>query len=200
MAKLYFKFGAMKSGKTTDLIKTWYNYTEQGFNPIIIKPGIDKKAGSFIQNRAGDKLKVDFVIANDDIYNIVSKTLKNKKIDIILVDESQFFDSFQIDRLSNIVDDFDIPVICYGLRADFQSKLFPGSKRLFEVADVLEELKAVCKCGDKATFNMRLDKDNETKKYIPVFEGPQVSIDGIDSEYEPVCRSCYNKAKQNINK
>ena len=196
MAKLYYKFGAMKCGKTRDLIKTWYNYREKDLNIIIIKPGADKKAGGNIQSRANEELKVDYVVPGEvNIYDLISKHLIEYNLDAILVDEAQFLAPHQVDELSDIVDNFNIPVMCYGLRADFQSHLFPGSQRLFEIADVLEELKAVCKCGEKATYNLRLDK-NKKGEYIPVFEGPQVSIDGIDSDYDSVCRPCYKKLKR----
>lgn len=197
MAKLYFKYGAMKSGKTTDIIKTYYNYQEKGLQIIIIKPGDDLKAGGNIQSRAGAELKCDYVIPKDaDIFKLVNQHIVNSDIwlDCILVDEAQFLSSEQVDQLAEIVDEMDIPVLCYGLRADAFTKLFPGSNRLFEIADVIEELKAVCKCGAKATFNLRLNRiDGEL---VPVFSGEQVSIDGIDSEYDSVCRVCYKKLKK----
>lgn len=198
MAKLYFKFGAMKCGKTRDLIKTWYNYNEKGMNVLIIKPGDDKKAGENIQSRANEELKADFVVPREkNIYNLISNYLIDNNLDCILVDEAQFLTEKQVDELSDIVDNFEIPVLCYGLRADAFTHLFTGSKRLFEVADAFEELKAVCKCGDKATHNLRLDKiDGEL---VPIFEGPQISIDGIDSDYDSVCRPCYKTLRRNKN-
>ena len=201
MAKLYYKFGAMKCGKTRDLIKTWYNYHEKGLNLIIIKPGDDKKAGENVQSRAQEELRTDYVVPKDvNIYNLIAQHMLNHNLDGILVDEAQFLAPHQVDELADVVDNFNIPVMCYGLRADFVSNLFPGSKRLFEIADVLEELKAVCKCGEKATYNLRLDKNKETGEYIPVFEGPQVSIDGIDSDYDSVCRPCYKKLRKEYKK
>ena len=199
MAKLYFKFGAMKCGKTTDIIKTYYNYKEKGMNVLIMKPGDDKKAGSKIQSRSGAELDTDYVVNNDvDVYNLIAYHLINNNLDCIIVDEAQFLTSKQVDELSNVVDSFNIPVLCYGLRADAFTKLFPGSKRLFEVADVMEELKAICKCGSKATYNLRLNRiDGEL---IPVFEGEQISIDGIDAEYDSVCRPCYKKLRREYGK
>lgn len=195
MAKLYFKYGAMKSGKTTDIIKTYYNYLEKGMNLIIIKPGEDKKAGDSIQCRSGAELKCDYVVPKDaNIYSLITNHIVEYNLDCILVDEAQFMTPEQIDQLSDIVDNIDIPVLCYGLRADAFTHLFPGSKRLFEVADVIEELKAVCMCKAKATYNLRLNRvDGEL---IPVFSGEQVSIDGIDAEYDSVCRTCYKKLKK----
>lgn len=199
MAKLYFKFGAMKCGKTTDIIKTYYNYKEKGMNVLIMKPGDDKKAGSKIQSRSGAELDTDYVVNTDvNVYNLIAYHLINNNLDCIIVDEAQFLTSKQVDELSNVVDTFNIPVLCYGLRADAFTNLFPGSKRLFEVADVMEELKAVCKCGSKATYNLRFNRiDGEL---IPVFEGEQISIDGIDAEYDSVCRPCYKKLRREYGK
>ena len=199
MAKLYFKFGAMKCGKTTDIIKTYYNYKEKGMNVLIMKPGDDKKAGSKIQSRSGAELDTNYVVNTDvNVYNLIAYHLINNNLDCIIVDEAQFLTPIQVDQLSNVVDSFNIPVLCYGLRADAFTKLFPGSKRLFEVADVMEELKAICKCGSKATYNLRLNRiDGEL---IPVFEGEQISIDGIDAEYDSVCRPCYKKLRREYGK
>lgn len=199
MAKLYFKFGAMKCGKTTDIIKTYYNYKEKGMNVLIMKPGDDKKAGSKIQSRSGAELDTDYVVNTDvDVYNLIAYHLINNNLDCIIVDEAQFLTSKQVDELSNVVDTFNIPVLCYGLRADAFTNLFPGSKRLFEVADVMEELKAICKCGSKATYNLRLNRIDG--KLVPVFEGEQISIDGIDAEYDSVCRPCYKKLRREYGK
>ena len=199
MAKLYFKYGAMKSGKTTDIIKTYYNYKEKGMNVLIMKPGDDKKAGSNIQSRSGAELNADYVVPlNIDVYQLITYHLIDNNVDVIIVDEAQFLTPKQVDELSEIVDQFDIPVLCYGLRADAFSNMFPGSQRLFEISDKIEELKAICKCGKKATFNLRLNKiDGEL---IPVFEGEQVSIDGIDAEYDSVCRPCYKKLRREYGK
>lgn len=199
MAKLYFKYGAMKSGKTTDIIKTYYNYKEKGMNVLIMKPGDDKKAGSNIQSRSGAELNADYVVLlNIDVYQLITYHLIDNNVDVIIVDEAQFLTPKQVDELSEVVDQFDIPVLCYGLRADAFSNMFPGSQRLFEIADKIEELKAICKCGKKATFNLRLNKiDGEL---IPVFEGEQVSIDGIDAEYDSVCRPCYKKLRREYGK
>lgn len=199
MAKLYFKYGAMKSGKTTDIIKTYYNYKEKGMNVLIMKPGDDKKAGSNIQSRSGAELNADYVVPlNIDVYQLITYHLIDNNVDVIIVDEAQFLTPKQVDELSEVVDQFDIPVLCYGLRADAFSNMFPGSQRLFEISDKIEELKAICKCGKKATFNLRLNKING--ELIPVFEGEQVSIDGIDAEYDSVCRPCYKKLRREYGK
>lgn len=195
MAKLYFKYGPMKGGKTTDIIKTYYNYLEKGMRAIIVKPGDDKKAGDSIQCRSGAELPCDFVVgAEVNLYNLIANYIIEYNLDCILVDESQFLTPIQVNQLSDVVDEFNIPVLCYGLRADAFTKLFPGSKRLFEVADEIEEVKAICKCGSKATYNLRLNLiDGEL---VPVFSGEQISIDGIDAEYDSVCRACYKKLKR----
>ena len=131
-------------------------------NAIIIKPGDDKKAGENIQSRAKEELKADYIVPKDiNIYDLISKYLVENNLDCILVDEAQFLTAKQVDELSDIVDIFNIPVICYGLRADAFTHLFTGCQRLFEVADAFEELKAVCKCGSKATHNIRFDKIND---------------------------------------
>ena len=183
----------------TDIIKTYYNYKEKNMNVLIMKPGDDKKAGSKIQNRAGAELSTDYVVpSNVDIYNLIAYHLIENNTDCIIVDEAQFLTPKQVDELTEVVDEFNIPVLCYGLRADAFSHAFPGSQRLFEVADRLEELKAICKCGEKATFNLRLNKVND--EYIPVFEGEQISIDGIDADYDSVCRPCYKKLRRQYGK
>ena len=185
--------------KTTDIIKTYYNYKEKDMNVLIMKPGDDKKAGSKIQNRAGAELNTDYVVSPSvDIYNLIAYHLIENNTDCIIVDEAQFLTPKQVDELTEVVDEFNIPVLCYGLRADAFSHAFPGSQRLFEVADRLEELKAICKCGEKATYNLRLNRVND--EYIPVFEGEQISIDGIDADYDSVCRPCYKKLRRQYGK
>lgn len=199
MAKLYFKFGAMKCGKTTDIIKTYYNYSEKGMHVLIMKPGDDTKAGSKIQSRSGAELDTDYVLNREvNVYNLIAYHLINYNLDCIIVDEAQFLTKKQVDELSDVVDSFNIPVLCYGLRADAFTDLFPGSKRLFEISDNIEELKAICKCGSKATFNLRLERKDDI--LFPIFEGNQVAIDGVDYEYDSVCRSCYKKLKKEYNR
>ena len=199
MAKLYFKFGAMKSGKTPDIIKIYYNYKEKDKEVLIMKPGDDKKAGSKIQSRSGAEPNTDYVVSSEvNIYDLITYHLIDNNLDCIIVDEAQFLTPKQVDELTDVVDILNIPVLCYGLRADAFTNMFPGSKRLLEVADVLEELKAVCKCGSEATHNLRLNKIDTN--LIPVFTGSQVSIDGIDAEYDSVCRSCYKKLRRKYGK
>ncbi len=184
MAKLYFRYGAMNSGKTLDLIKTYYNYKERDLNALIIKPKIDTKGGNVIISRNGSKVPVEHLISDDeDLFEYASELLLKKHFHCILVDEVQFLKEEQIDNLGDIVDILEIPVICYGLRTDFQNKLFPGSKRLFEIADSIEENKTICMCGKKATTCVRY------KNGKPVFDGEQIVIDGKeDVTYESLCR------------
>jgi len=184
MAKLHFKYGAMNSGKSDTLIKTAYNYEERGLHVIVIKPGIDTKGNDLITARGGHSRKVD--ILADATLDLASAVLKTPGIACVLVDEAQFLSEKQISQLFHIAKDHDISVICYGLRADFRSQMFPGSKRLFEVADNIEKLPTMCFCGSQAEFNTR----KVNGKYI--FEGHQVAIDGEDKvEYDSLCGRCY---------
>lgn len=191
MSKLYFRYGAMNSGKSTHLMQVAYNYEERGMNVIIMKPKIDEKGGECLLSRLGVKRKVDLLIReNDNILNIVKEELKQKKINCILVDEVQFMKSIQIDQLFEIAVTLNIPIICYGLRTDFKMNGFEGSERLLLLAHSIEEMKTICACGKKALFNGR--KINGTF----VFEGEQVAIDDQnDVTYESLCGECYFKYK-----
>lgn len=186
MAKLHFKYGAMNSGKSDTLIKTAYNYTERGLKVIVIKPKIDTKGDAKVVARAGYERNVD-ILAHDDT-NLEEEVLKTGNVAIVLVDESQFLTDLQISQLFRLAKNHDISVICYGLRADFRTEMFPGSKRLFEVADNIEKLPTMCFCGSQAEFNTR----KVNGKYI--FEGDQVAIDGEDKvEYDSLCGNCYQR-------
>ena len=192
MSKLYFRYGAMNSGKSTNIMQVAYNYEERGMKVLLIKPSTDKKGGDKLVSRLGVERKVDLLINDDqNIYNEVKKWQDEKyKIDCILVDEVQFFKAYQIDQLFEIAVCLDIPVICYGLRTDFKMQGFEGSTRLLLLAHSIEELKTICKCGKKAILNGR--KING--KFV--FEGEQVAIDNIDNvEYESLCGHCYFKFK-----
>lgn len=192
MSKLYFRYGAMNSGKSTNLMQVAYNYEERGMRVVLIKPSTDKKGGDKLVSRLGVERKVDLLINDEqNIYEEVKKWEDNKyKIDCILVDEVQFLKSHQIDELFEIAVCLDIPVICYGLRTDFKMQGFEGSTRLLLLAHSIEELKTICKCGRKAILNGR--KING--KFV--FEGEQVAIDNVDNvEYESLCGHCYFKFK-----
>ena len=192
MSKLYFRYGAMNSGKSTNLMQVAHNYEERGMRVLLIKPSTDKKGGDKLVSRLGVERKVDLLINdNQNVYEEVKNWENNKyKIDCILVDEVQFLKSHQIDELFEVAVCLDIPVICYGLRTDFKMQGFEGSTRLLLLAHSVEELKTICKCGRKAVLNGR--KING--KFV--FEGEQVAIDNVDNvEYESLCGHCYFKFK-----
>jgi len=185
MAKLYFRYGTMGSGKSIDLLKASYNYKERGKKPLLITSTIDNRYGSCkITTRIGISEKAYAFSKEDNIYEYIS-SIRND-VDVVLADEAQFFSREQIQQLSDIVDILDIPVICYGLRSDFQNKLFPGSHELLAIADKIEEMKTMCECGKKATCNLRIINGDI------VTEGKQIFIGGNES-YLPVCRKCYKK-------
>lgn len=185
MAKLHFKYGAMNSGKTTMLLQAAHNYEEQGKKVIVIKSNVDKKGNDTIINRIGLKRKVDELIGIDEkIIDKIRKYLDN--LDCILVDEAQFLSRNQIDELFYITKIYDIPVIAYGLKTNFKSVVFTGSSRLVEVADSLEEIPTICKCGKKARFNVRTLNGEYLK------EGDDILIDGTtEIKYESLCGKCY---------
>lgn len=192
MSKLYFRYGAMNSGKSTNLMQVAYNYEERGMRVLLIKPSTDKKGGDKLVSRLEVERKVDLLIDDaQNIYDEVNKWKSEKyNIDCILVDEVQFFKANQIDELFKVAVCLDIPVICYGLRTDFKMEGFEGSTRLLLLAHSIEELKTICKCGKKAILNGR--KINN--KFV--FEGQQVAIDNVDNvEYESLCGHCYFKYK-----
>ena len=185
MAKLYFKYGAMGSSKTAQALITKYNYEENDLRVWLIKPSADTRDGvAVLRSRIGLESPVEVVAPDTDIYATFLATRKGK-CDVIIVDECQFLTSRQIDELRAIVNNHDIPVMCFGLRTDFQTKLFPGSLRLMEIADTIQEIKTICDCGAKATVNARIDADG----YI-ITEGAQVVLGGNDS-YIAMCHKCY---------
>lgn len=194
MAKLYFRYGAMNCGKTALLLQAVHNYESRNMHVLILKPSKDTKGENTIVSRIGLSKKVDHLIKeDDDLYKYISKI--QKEIDCIFVDEAQFLKREQVDQLLLITIDKNIPVICYGLRSDFNTNGFEGSTRLLEIAHTIEELKTICKCGAKATFNIRKVND----KYV--FEGDQLAIDGEQNvTYESLCPKCYYKIKNNYYK
>ena len=183
MAKLYFKYGAMGSSKTAQALITKYNYEENGMRVWLIKPAADSRDGEIIlRSRVGLEAPAEVIGATADICRLFEK---RSKIDVISADECQFLTPEQIDQLRSIVDEYDIPVLCFGPRTDFLSTLFPGRRRLFEVADTITEIKAICDCGAKATTNARLDADG----YV-VTEGAQLLLGGND-RYIAMCHKCW---------
>ncbi len=184
MAKLYFKYGAMGSSKTAQALITKYNYEENGLQVWLIKPSADTRDGAqILRSRIGLEAQVEVIAPGWDVYDMFRQT-RLGKCHVIIVDECQFLELTQIDQLRAIVNDFGIPVLCFGLRTDFQTKLFPGSLRLMELADCIEEIKTMCDCGAKATVNARISDG-----YI-VTEGAQVVLGGNDS-YIAMCHRCY---------
>ena len=185
MAKLYFFYGAMNSGKTTRILQCAYNYQEQGMNAIIMKPQVDTKGNEYIVSRIGAKRKVDLLIpTNANIYDIIVEQYTN--VDLFIVDEAQFLSEKQVNQLMDVVIDLNIPVMCYGLRTDFKGNGFHGARRLLEVAHELTEIKTICECGKKAMFNVRLiDGKVQT-------EGESVAIDGEGKvTYTVACARCF---------
>ena len=184
MAKLYFKYGAMGSSKTAQALITKYNYEENDLNVWLIKPSADTRDGAeILRSRIGLEAQVDVITPDVDVHKLFADT-KNGHCHVVIVDECQFMTADQIDQLRAIVNDFNVPVLCFGLRTDFQTKLFPGSRRLMELADCIEEIKTMCDCGAKATVNARINNG-----YI-VTEGAQVVLGGNDS-YIAMCHRCY---------
>lgn len=190
MSKLYFRYGAMNSGKSTALMQVAYNYEERGMQVLIIKPLTDTKGGQHVVSRLGVARQVDLSIEEEmDIHDLILEwQAVQGKIHCVLVDEAQFLQSTQIDQLFRLAVVEGIPVICYGLRTDFRMQGFEGSTRLLLLAHSLEELKTICSCGKKALLNGR--KVNGRF----VFEGEQIAIDQVDHvEYQSLCPECYFK-------
>ncbi len=186
MAKLYFKFGAMGSSKTAQALMTKFNYEEKGNKVWLIKPCADTRDGeAVLMSRIGLGAVADIVGPDDNIINRYADL--PERVDVIICDECQFLSMEQIDQLKTIVDDLDVPVLCFGLRTDFRTKMFPGSMRLLEIADSITEIKSVCRCGRKATVNGRFDEDGKI-----LIEGDQVFMGGSET-YEGLCYKCYKK-------
>ena len=183
MAKLYFKYGAMGSSKTATALITKYNYEERGMKVWLIKPSADRRDGTFtLKSRIGLTAEAESIAPEIDLRELYRK---RPRADVIIVDECQFMTADQIDQLRWLVDREDLPVLCFGLRTDFRTQLFPGSRRLFELADSITEIKTICDCGRKATTNARISPDG----YV-LTEGDQVYLGGNDS-YIAMCHKCY---------
>ncbi len=185
MAKLYFKYGAMGSSKSAQALITQFNYEELGMTVWLIKPSTDTRDGAdIIRSRIGLARHAEIITPEQ---NIVEAYHAAGKHDVIIADEAQFFSPEQIDQLRELVDDEDLPVLCFGLRTDFLTHFFPGAQRLMELADSLTEIKTVCACGRKATVNARIDGSGRV-----VTEGAQVMLGGNDS-YVAMCHKCWKK-------
>lgn len=185
MAKLYFKYGAMGSSKTANALITKFNYEERNMKVWLIKPSVDKRDGdSVVRSRVGLEAPADVIFPTDDIVEIYKS---REKVDVIVADECQFFTEDQIDQMRYIVDNCDVPILCFGLRTDFRTKMFSGSRRLFELADSITEIKTMCSCGSKATVNARIAPDGRV-----ITSGQQIFLGGNDS-YVAMCHKCYKK-------
>ena len=185
MAKLYFKYGAMGSSKSAQALIAKFNYEEQGMRCWLIKPATDTRDGAdVVRSRIGLTATGDVVAPEDNIGDLYQAA---GWCDVIIADEAQFFTPAQIDQLRDIVDQADVPVMCFGLRTDFLTHLFPGARRLMEVADSITEIKTICTCGRKAVVNARLDENGNV-----VTEGQQVLLGGNDT-YTAMCHRCWKK-------
>lgn len=193
MAKLYFRYGAMNSGKSTALLQVAHNYEERGQQVLIAKPAVDTKGDSTIVSRLGVDRRVDFLVTpGDDLRKLAHERVNDsliipgiKNLSCLLIDEAQFLSRDQVDQAFELAVLDNVPVLCYGIRTDFLTNGFPGSLRLMEMAHSLEELKTICRCGRKAMFNGR-KLDGEF-----IFVGDQVAIDGVEVTYESLCGVCY---------
>lgn len=205
MAKLYFRYGAMNSGKSTGLLQAAFNYEERGQRVLLAKPQVDTKGDDEIVSRLGVTRRVDFRIppeadvvhlfrghaSGDDPDALVDHMDGVPPVACLLVDEAQFLLPGQVDDLLRIAVEEGVPVLAYGIRTDFRTRSFPGSARLMELAHSLEELKTICRCGRKALFNTRKATDAATGEEHYIFEGDQVAIDGVEVAYESLCGGCY---------
>lgn len=184
MSKLYFKYGCMNSSKSANLLMIKHNYEEQGFRVTLFKPSIDDREGlGIIKSRVGMESKCTLVYPHSTIFDL----FHYETTDVIMVDEAQFLSEAQVDELYKI--SFKIPVLCFGLLIDFSQHLFPGSKRLLELSESLQEIKTVCKCGKKATINARFDYNGRV-----ITTGEQIDIGG-NEKYKALCKECFEKLK-----
>lgn len=190
MAKLYFRYGAMNCGKTSSLLQSIHNYEDRKLEILLLKPKIDTKGDNKVTSRIGLERDVDHLVdSNEDLYGYIDSNKDG--VSCIFVDEAQFLKKTQVDDLLQIVIKDDIPVICYGLRSDFNTNGFEGSTRLLEIAHTIEEMKTICRCGRKATFNARMVNGEFT------FEGDQVAIDGeAKVTYDSLCPKCFFEEKE----
>lgn len=190
--KLYFRYGTMGSAKTALLLTTAYNFEERGMKYACLKPIIDTRDKiNVIKSRIGIQRECSWIYHDTDLYQFAIELFEkeNSVFDWFLIDEAQFLSPEQVDQLSRIVDDFGCNVVCYGLRTDFKTNLFEGSRRLFEIADTIDEIKSTCNCGNKTIVNARIDSNGDF-----VVEGAQVEIGG-DDRYIAVCRKCWRNKR-----
>ena len=196
MAKLYFKFGAMSSSKTANALMTKFNYEEKGNRVWLIKPDLDNRDDyvneegrriTVVKSRVGLMAEAEAVCQEENLLERFEELCRTAPVDVIICDECQFLAPHQVDELKYIADLRDTPVLCFGLRSDFQTRLFPGSARLFEIADSISEIKSVCRCGKKAIVNARLNEQGQV-----IVDGEQICIGG-DDKYEAMCWGCWQE-------
>lgn len=188
MAKLYFNYSSMNAGKSTVLLQAAYNYKERGMTVLLMIAAFDDRAGKGkIASRIGLAADADVFNSSDNVFDHVLASHENQRIDALLVDEAQFLTEDQVWQLAKVADELRIPVMCFGLRTDFQGKLFPGSSALLAISDSLKEIKTICWCGRKATMVARLDGDGNI-----LDEGDQVVIGGNET-YVPLCRNHWSQ-------
>lgn len=192
IGKLYFRYGTMGSAKTALLLTTAYNFEERGMAYICLKPVVDtREKKNVIRSRIGIERECKWIYPETDLYEMIHDTFE-QTLDVpdwILVDEAQFLSAVQVDQLARVVDDYACNVVCYGLRTDFKTHLFEGSRRLFEIADSIDEIKSTCSCGRKTIVNARIDGAGQI-----ITEGEQVEIGGND-RYIAVCRKCWRNKR-----
>lgn len=190
MAKLYFRYGVMGSSKSAQALITKFNYEERGMRVWLMKPAVDTRYGvDKVHSRIGLEQPADAITEDMDLYELF-RDREREFYDVIIVDEAQFLQPTHVEQLRDIVDNYNVPVLCFGLRTDFRTKLFPGSARLFELADSVTELKTVCTCGGKAMVNARVDAEGSI-----ITEGEQFLLGGNES-YRPMCYKCWKKAQK----
>lgn len=189
MAQLYFNYSSMNAGKSTALLQSAHNYLEQGMRVLLYTAAIDDRYGvGRIKSRIGLEAEASLFDKSSQLFDEIKDQVATDDVSCVFVDEAQFLSAAQVDMLAAVVDRLDIPVLCYGIRTDFQGKLFPGSGRLLAIADKLTELKTVCSCGSKATMVLRLDSAGQA-----IFEGGQITIGG-NTRYASTCRRHYGEA------
>ena len=186
MAKLYFYYSTMNAGKSTMMLQASYNYQERGMQTLLLAPDIDNRDGeNIVSSRIGLTAPATSFHTADNLYSLIQSIGSTQTIDCIFIDEAQFLEKQQVKQLSDVTDELDIPVLCYGLRTDFQGNLFTGSEQLLAWADELTEIKTICHCGRKANMVLRIDADGNVIK-----QGAQIKIGGND-HYISVCRKCF---------
>lgn len=199
MAKLYYKYGSMGSSKTANALMAKFNYEEKGKKVLLLKPSVENRDGeNIVKSRIGLEAQAECISPDTDIKHYIvaehrDKSTKKFDFDVIIVDECQFFTPEQIHTLRNIASYLNIPVLCYGLRTDYKLQLFPGSKALFELADSIQEIKTICKCGNKAIINVLKDADGN----VVTDAGESNVILGGNEKYEAMCYKCYCDAVRN---